>query len=749
MRLIVYKGRTYAAIEAFDFGSIEKLRKDILTLLASVPKAKDYDEALKLKNAFRTWKTYFDETVFQSLKAHGIEAVISEYIGGRGSEFQRGEINKWVKYWQDRIGKECWGLYIELDLPLDRWERRKKDWGSRQTTDEDWKQECFREFVTKSPPWVAKVKREARKAWVVLKEFITWIEAKEKKVLIQKKTREVVSVEGFQCEFVDWEAGYKPEESLEALKVGLNRFKKRAAEIFPWILRNRLPLKVHFRAELDKGGNYSKERIAIWIASRKPLEITHTVAHEYGHHIWDLYLSEEMKEFWKVAISGDYGPLKLQDLLDAWERSKSENWWDFEHDLIDKDPVMYLQLQVVQQHNDKDLVNLEKIRGDLAAGKTKYEVPAHPITGYADKNSTEAFCEALGLLVAYGPRALLPEVRGWLHIMMPELREVHASYERNAKMSKKIKYRDAVYTKEGISTSTGETVKIARVNRKVRTAAQTGDRLKSSLVQYIDSGNQMSPIDDIKLAPKLRSGIYVVKINASGVYFDRQKMNTDALLRFEDPVHTAILTELDKFWDLKEKYQKKGLLHNRAILMFGPPGSGKSCITKLACEDLTNKGDVVFIADYIPTLTAGLKVFREIEPNRRCLALLEDVDELGEHSLLQLLDGSDTADNIFYLATTNYIDRLSERVKRPGRFDRKVHVPHPPAAGRMAYLKQKLSDENLSQEQFDKLVEATKGFSFGHMRELVTSAFCIGQPLEEVLRRLRGNGLEYHSSNDQ
>lgn len=293
--------------------------------------------------------------------------------------------------------------------------------------------------------------------------------------------------------------------------------------------------------------------------------------------------------------------------------------------------------------------------------------------------------------------------------------------------------------------STGHLYGVVKTPSGMRVADVTGGRTKS-LVQYIDHGNVKEPVDGIKLAPRLEPGIYAIKQSMGNYLFDKQAMNTDELLRFEDPIHAEILGELDKFWAQKDKYAKKGFLHNRALLMFGPPGSGKSCLIKLAMEDLTSKGDVVFTCSDIYTVNKGLKTFREVEPDRRCLAILEDVDELGEHSLLQLLDGVDTADNIMYLATTNYVNRLSERVLRPGRFDRKIEVPYPPEAGRRAYLESKLHDEGLSKEQMEYLVKASEGFSFGHLRELVTGAFCMGQPVQVVLDRLNGSGLERHAS---
>lgn len=280
----------------------------------------------------------------------------------------------------------------------------------------------------------------------------------------------------------------------------------------------------------------------------------------------------------------------------------------------------------------------------------------------------------------------------------------------------------------------------------IRTAATTGDK-EQELIQWRDQGNLMSPMGKIVLTPKLKPGVYTVAQTMNGIAFERQAITTDALLRFEDPVHTKILGEMDNFWAKKEKFEKKAVLHNRAILMYGPPGSGKSCLIKLAIEDLINKGDVVFTTDrYIGGLVEGIKVFREIEPDRRCLAILEDVDEMNEHTLLQLLDGTNTANNIVYLATTNYVGRLPPRVLRAGRFGRKIEVPFPPAAGRRAYLKDKASDEGLTPEQMEDLVKKTAGFSFGSLKELIISVFCMGQPLEEVLKRLRGSGLEDNPS---
>ena len=177
------------------------------------------------------------------------------------------------------------------------------------------------------------------------------------------------------------------------------------------------------------------------------------------------------------------------------------------------------------------------------------------------------------------------------------------------------------------------------------------------------------------------------------------------------------------------------------MLLYGTPGTGKTCVLKLVMEDVTKNGDVIFLAKSAGIVNKAMEEFREVEPDRKVLVVLEDIDEMvkyDERSLLELLDGPEQKDKVLYLATTNYIDRLPPRMLRPGRFDRKLEIGVPPKEGRFAYLSNKLSEKE-SNEVIDELVKETNGFSFGQLREFLVATYCLKQNRNEVITRIRAN----------
>jgi hypothetical protein len=271
------------------------------------------------------------------------------------------------------------------------------------------------------------------------------------------------------------------------------------------------------------------------------------------------------------------------------------------------------------------------------------------------------------------------------------------------------------------------------------------ESVKPNFVQYIKNGNGYTPAGEIQLVETLPPFAYNVAANMSGLpTFTKVKPMTDELYLFENSKMSNVLDEVKKFWTLKDNFNKLGYLHNRGILLYGPPGTGKSCLIQQVSEAMIGQGDTLFVVRGVHDAQAGLKAFREVEPDRRAVVVLEDLDEyIGyqERDLLQLLDGSNSVDNVLYLGTTNYIEKFPPRLLRPGRFDKKIHVDYPPYEGRLIYLQRKIG--HLEEEQkIQDVAKRTEGFSYGHLRELIIGWKAFGENVDSVLLRLYDLGYK-------
>lgn len=270
------------------------------------------------------------------------------------------------------------------------------------------------------------------------------------------------------------------------------------------------------------------------------------------------------------------------------------------------------------------------------------------------------------------------------------------------------------------------------------------DELKKTLVQYMRQGNSFMPVGEVELVDSLGPHAFNINMTMAGIQFERIKPKTDELMVFEDSHMHSVVREIDKFWERKENYDQLGLMHSRGILMYGPPGTGKSGALQQVVEMMAKRGDVVFFAKSTSAIVEGLKAFREIEPSRRVVICFEEADELvryEERGLLQLMDGDAKTDNVLYLATTNYIDRLPPRMLRPGRFDKKIYIGPPSLESRLKYLRHKLKD--LAEDKdIIEMARQSEGFGFGHLRELIAGVYAMGEPVADVMDRLRAPIVE-------
>jgi SpoVK/Ycf46/Vps4 family AAA+-type ATPase len=94
-------------------------------------------------------------------------------------------------------------------------------------------------------------------------------------------------------------------------------------------------------------------------------------------------------------------------------------------------------------------------------------------------------------------------------------------------------------------------------------------------------------------------------------------------------------------------------------------------------------------------------------------------------------------DNIVYIATTNYPEKLQERItNRPSRFDRRYQVELPSADIREAYLRAKLKEDDLEKIDLPAWLELTEGMSLSHLKELVISVIVMQKNFNDAIKHL-------------
>lgn len=264
----------------------------------------------------------------------------------------------------------------------------------------------------------------------------------------------------------------------------------------------------------------------------------------------------------------------------------------------------------------------------------------------------------------------------------------------------------------------------------------------------VHKGNKFSPTTEtVKGVPP---GFYEVGLDSNiGYYLQKKHVNTDELYQLPSDELTDIIEDIQKFWQRADRYKEYGFLHKRGILLYGDPGMGKSGIIQLITKHLVDNMQGIVInltnGDQIEWYGELITSFRQIEPNRPIIVILEDIDGIASEGswstsmLLNILDGVKQIDNVVYIATTNYPEKLEERItNRPSRFDRRYEVEPPTDDVRLAYFKNKLTTEDLKSVKIADWVKKTEGMSLAHLRELVISVVAMGNSFESTLDRLNG-----------
>lgn len=212
----------------------------------------------------------------------------------------------------------------------------------------------------------------------------------------------------------------------------------------------------------------------------------------------------------------------------------------------------------------------------------------------------------------------------------------------------------------------------------------------------------------------------------------------DVILK--DDFKKALQKDVYGFFSSEKTYKDLGIPWKRGLIMYGPPGNGKTISLKAIMKDCETKG---FTPLYVKSFHhwAGdergmYEVFNKARAVAPCVVILEDLDSLIDDAnrsfFLNQVDGLANNDGLLLIGTTNHFDRLDPGLStRPSRFDRKYEFGDPDEEGRKLYVlywKKKLEsnhDIDFSDNLVDEIAKLTDKFSFAYLKEAFVSALVI------------------------
>jgi len=284
-------------------------------------------------------------------------------------------------------------------------------------------------------------------------------------------------------------------------------------------------------------------------------------------------------------------------------------------------------------------------------------------------------------------------------------------------------------TRKNIGSSLNDIIKIKKVITKVAKTvflmpvsdAVTVDKEFTDFVKNRLKGLPLSQGDEIsvmilgnsmdfkinKISPK-----NIVKMDRSTNLTILSETGVDKKLRVTYEEVGGLVSEIKAMREIvelplrhPELFSRLGVDAHSGILLYGPPGCGKTLIAKvLASESEANmysiNGPEIMNKYYGETEARLRDIFKEAKENSPSIIFIDEIDAIAPKreeaygdvekrvvaQLLALMDGLTERGNVIVLGATNRPDSIDPALRRPGRFDREVEISVPNEDGRLEIL---------------------------------------------------------------
>lgn len=278
--------------------------------------------------------------------------------------------------------------------------------------------------------------------------------------------------------------------------------------------------------------------------------------------------------------------------------------------------------------------------------------------------------------------------------------------------------------------------------------------MKKNYAGFYENSGKFFPVLDRKVE-KLKPGAYIVHNSPmEGLFLERTKITSDFIVDIPGTAYDQVVAEFEHFLkpETKNRFNKLGVLYKRSSLLFGPPGTGKTCIVNRISELAINSGAIVLFNPNPSLLPAAYQAIEDAQPESLVLVIFEEIEEIinfDETQLLLLLDGAIQKDNIIYLATTNHIEQIPQRILRPGRFSSIVKVDYLTEEGRARFINAKTQaiKDDVTPDFINDLTKVSESMTIDEITELIRGRYCLSIPLEELAARIksRPKGKPYNT----